>query len=242
MAPLTYLSFSLLTLGVPALALAATTDRTRLRRTLVAVTVLATLTTVYALPWDGYLIREGVWFYPTDAVVGRIGYTPFGEFAFFFLQPLLTGLLFSRLFAGVAADVPKAPFPAKPVGAGGWFALALAGGALLSVPGGYYLGALLLWVCPLCGLLWAFGGHVIWQQRRVVAHSALLVTGYLLVVDWLALILGIWVVSPAHTLGLVAAGIPLEEALFFALTTLLVVQALCLLAWVAARTGADRLI
>jgi putative membrane protein len=47
--------------------------------------------------------------------------------------------------------------------------------------------------------------------------------------DALAIHLGIWSISPRYTLGVALGPLPLEEAVFFLLTNLLVVQGLALL-------------
>lgn len=54
-------------------------------------------------------------------------------------------------------------------------------------------------------------------------------TLYLWVADRIALALGIWHISDRFTTGLAHGGLPLEEALFFVVTNLLVVQGLILM-------------
>ncbi|WP_375335542.1 lycopene cyclase domain-containing protein [Halorussus sp. MSC15.2] len=46
---------------------------------------------------------------------------------------------------------------------------------------------------------------------------------------------GLWTISPDYSTGIHVAGLPVEEAIFFVLTNLLVVQGLLLFDWVTAR-------
>lgn len=235
---LSYLAFDLLVF-VPPLALLALATRPHSRRRVVVLAVLVTLTVIYATPWDNYLVARGVWTSRPAVVVARLGHVPLGEYAVFVLQPLLTGLWVFALGFTVEADVGTAPFPSRPVGGGVWFALALVGGALVSTTtAGYYLGALLLWVAPVLGLEWVFGGPALWRYRREQVYAVAVPTLYLWVVDALALSLGVWSVAEETTLGFVVFGVPLEEAIFFFLTNLLLVHGLVLVRWVFARIEA----
>ncbi|WP_254536679.1 lycopene cyclase domain-containing protein [Halomarina litorea] len=237
---LSYPAFVALFFGLPIAALALTGPRIT-RTHLGAVVLLAVVTVVYATPWDNYLVARGVWTYGEGVVWRRLGYTPLSEYAIFVLQPLLIGLWFYRVVPAVRADVGTAPFPARPVGVGFWFALAFFGGALLALdPGaGYYLGATLLWIAPMLGLEWAFGGPALWYYRREQLLAVAVPTLFLWAADWVALHLGVWSVAPALSTGLAPFGLPVEEALFFLLTTVLVVHGLLLVEWVRARVAAS---
>lgn len=198
------------------------------------------LTVVYATPWDTYLVSRGVWAYGSGVVFGRIGYVPLGEYAVFVFQPLLLGVWYYRIDPDIGADVQSAPFPSRPVGAGVWFALALVGGALLTSGSGYYLGALLIWVAPVLGLEWAFGGPVLWRYRCVQLPVLAVPTIYLWAVDAIAISIGVWSVSETTTIGFAVGGIPIEELVFFLLTNLLLVHGFVLIHWIHARIEADQ--
>lgn len=198
------------------------------------------LTVVYAAPWDTYLVSRGVWTYGSGAVFGRIGYVPLGEFAVFVLQPLLLGVWYYWLDPDIGADVQSAPFPSRPVGAGVWFALALVGGVLLTGGFGYYLGALLVWIAPVLGLEWSFGGPALWRYRRVQLPALAVPTLYLWVVDAIAIHIGVWSVSETTTIGVAVGGVPIEELVFFLLTNLLLVHGFVLIHWIQARIEAGR--
>ena len=84
-------------------------------------------------------------------------------------------------------------------------------------------------------LQWAVGWRYLLSVRRRVAAGIVVPTAYLCGADLLAIRNGIWTISPDHTTGLALAGLPVEEATFFLLTSAFVVQGLVLLRWVMAR-------
>ena len=181
---------------------------------------LALIAFVYAAPWDNYLIWRGVWDSPPDRIVGRLFFVPVEEYAFFILQPLLTGLWFgamTRLF-GLRAR-PEG----SNLGAFIWILILVSGALLWARPGSLYLGALLTWAAlPLAGMWWYRGGWFV-HNWPVLSVGVMLPTLYLWWVDRLAIAEGAWSLSPDHTLGVAPWGLPLEEALFFLFTNMLVV-------------------
>ncbi len=51
---------------------------------------LAGLALVYTLPWDHWILEQGVWWYPSERVVGlRLGLVPLEEMLFMVLQVAL---------------------------------------------------------------------------------------------------------------------------------------------------------
>lgn len=86
-------------------------------------------------------------------------------------------------------------------------------------------------------LQWAVGAPHLWYQRRVVALGVAVPTLSLWAVDRIAIATGIWHISATHTVGLSVGGLPIEEALFFAVTNTFVVQGLICNQWVMYRWG-----
>ena len=95
-----------------------------------------------------------------------------------------------------------------------------------------YLVHLLAWALPLILLqLGALAGH--YRARtgavlRAVLPPALLVGGYLSLADHLAISAGIWNFGEGKHLGVYVGAVPLEEVLFFVLTSVLVSLGLAL--------------
>ncbi len=184
---------------------------------------------VYTTPWDNYLVAREVWTYPPDAVLFTVGWVPIEEYAFFVLQTIITGFIVRLLQA--RWPVRSQPEPALAVRASGaslFGLLALAGAAGVVAGGPWlYLGLIVAWAFPVLSGMWWLGGHLVWARRRLVALAVVPITLYLWVADWYAITqAGIWNITDATRTGWEIAGLPVEEALFFLVTNLLVAQGL----------------
>jgi len=230
----TYLQFHLVFTLPPLLLLAFLTWRAARQGQIplggfIALGVHVLLALVYTTPWDNYLVARGVWGYGDDRVLFTLGWVPVEEYLFFIIQTLITGLWVLLLYrrAGAGANVspfsPRASFWLRGVGALFWLGLAAAGVLALGSDKGTYFGLIAAWAAPVVAFQWAFGGDLLARRWRVVLPAFLVPTVYLWVADRLALGLGIWWIAPEFSSGLHVLGLPLEEALFFLLTNLLVV-------------------
>ena len=192
--------------------------------------VLVAIAFTYTTPWDNYLVARGVWTYPPDRVLATVGHVPVEEYAFFVLQTVMTGLLFLHVRARGFGIVPKpAPRLARAPGVVAFGAVSVAGLALTLAGGhGLYLGLLLVWAGPVLTFMWAVGGEMLWARRRLIAWAVAIPTAYLCIADRTAIELGIWSLTPATRTGVEIAGLPLEEALFFLLTNVMIVKGLAL--------------
>ncbi len=206
-------------------------------RTGILVHILLALT--YTTPWDNFLIARSVWTYPADRVVGVWGYVPYEEYLFFVLQTVICALslylawfVSKRSFDGDLYLVENTMSSSKRARLlGGVFFLLI---TVLSVWGlfydsSFYLSLIFVWASPVFALQWFVGGDSLWRERRMAGTVLLLNSGYFWVADAFALKQGIWSISEQYTLGWQVAGLPLEEALFFMVTSLLVIQGLTLL-------------
>jgi lycopene beta-cyclase len=187
---------------------------------------------VYTTPWDNYLVYREVWGYPPGRVLATIGYVPLEEYAFFLIQTLATGLF---VFAVARAmprldhrDPGRAGVRGRAVGAALLLGLSGLGVLALTTEPGTYLGLISIWAFPVIAAQWAFGGDLIVRRWRLVSVAALLPTVYLWVADRLAIGWSIWWISPEYTIGWRPLGLPIEEALFFAVTNVLVTFGLTL--------------
>jgi lycopene cyclase domain-containing protein len=237
---LTYIQFHAL-LIVPVLSiLGVAAARPRVRTVVpsgpslwVGVGVVELLALVYTIPWDNYLISMDVWSYGSGRVLLTIWNAPLEEYLFIALQPLVVALWFYQIRPAVErVQVSRVD---RLVGVGAGASVGLAGAAMLTLPATFYLGAILTWSSPVLALQWGVGWPYLWAKRRALAVAVLVPTTYLCLVDRLALAMGIWTISPRYTTGLTVLGLPVEEATFFLLTTLFVVQGLVLYDWVIDR-------
>ena len=194
---------------------------------------------VYTTPWDNYLVWRGVWDYGADRVIGTIGYVPVEEYLFFILQPILTGLWLYLVIERTGADGVAAAVNgrARLTGAALYFAIALIGALLLTTRRGTYMGLILAWAAPVLALQWAYAGHEISRRLRTFALAVAVPTLYLWIADGVAIHLGIWRISSEYTFGFAAGPLPIEEATFFLVTNLLVVQGIMLFRYPPGRRG-----
>ncbi len=201
-------------------------------RALVAVTLMIGAALAYTIPWDNYLISQGVWWYG-DGILLRIWHAPLEEYLFIALQPLLTAVWLYRADLDSVTDAnPTGP---RVVGAVACLAVAVAGAAVLTADWGRYLGAILAWAAPVLALQWAVGGGVLRREWRLLAYGVGPPTVYLCAADRLAIGRGIWTISPDHTTGAAILGLPVEEATFFLVTNLMLVQGIVLFHWLSDR-------
>lgn len=238
---MSYLTFLLIFVVAPIGVLAATQPRPLAGvggvRSAMAIPLLALIAFTYTTPWDNYLVYREVWWYGPDRVLGTVGYVPYEEYAFFVLQPVLTGLLLYHLLARWPEPAGLAGQPALARRGPAWstgglaYLTITAVGVVLLLSGwarGLYMGLILAWAGPVLLGLWAYGGRLIWEFRRAFLVGTLIPTAYLWIIDRVAIGLGIWSISERYSLGFDPFGLPIEEATFFLVTNLLVVQGLLL--------------
>ena len=110
--PLTYAEFLAVFVVVP-IALLWVVGRgihaARRRAAVAGVGVILFLALSYTIPWDNYLISQGVWDYPEGTVLFRVGHMPVEEYTFVVLQSVLTSLwLYRRPLPDPAGGKPAA--------------------------------------------------------------------------------------------------------------------------------------
>ena len=93
----------------------------------------------------------------------------------------------------------------------------------------HYFVHLVGWAGPLIALQWLIGWRIFRRNLRAVFMPATVATVFLGCADSVAIHSGIWSFDPRQILGWWIGGLPLEEGLFFLLTSLLVTQSLLLL-------------
>ncbi len=184
----------------------------------------------YTTPWDNYIVANRVWWYDPKLVTGIVlGYVPLEEYTFFVLQTLLTSSWYKTL-------AHRLPQNDEPIGTPAgqkfrrWSTAALAvtwAAATASLATGWqqgkYMGLMLSWALPPIMLQTAFGGDILWKQRRLVALGIAVPTLYLSAADTLAIDAGTWTINPEKSLDVHIGGkLPVEEFLFFLITNTLI--------------------
>lgn len=240
---MTYFGFLLRFLVLPIVVLAGVefwAFRKRPERALAKwpIWLMAAMAVVYTTPWDNYLVATGVWWYDPALVSGIVfGWVPIEEYAFFVLQPVLTGLWLA-LWAHTLApsEFAEPTSPARRM-AGRWGAFSVVGVLWLVSIGvlvagwrpGTYLGLELAWALPPMMLQLAFGGDILRRHWKWALAGIVPGTLYLSAVDALAIGAGTWTIDPAQSTGILLGGVlPVEEFVFFLLTNVLVTFGLVL--------------
>ena len=189
--------------------------------------LLSAIAFVYTTAWDNFLVYKGVWWYGEERVIGTIGYVPIEEYLFFLLQPILTGLWFYYALSFKSENpVGKNVTLHRRIGGIVFLLTLVVGWLLMQFDEGLYLGLIVIWAGPVIGGQWWYAGSWIWAVRKYWMIGVWVPTFYLWVADRIAISLEIWTIAEQYTLGFSLFGLPLEEAVFFLVTNILVVQGL----------------
>jgi lycopene cyclase domain-containing protein len=230
---MTYFAFHLVFVIPPIVLLAWLGRRQPLagiggQRARLALPLIVLIALVYTTPWDNYLVWRGIWEYGSDRVVGTIGYVPVEEYLFFLLQSILTGLWLYWLLACKSEPLQQSSLRLRVLMLMFGVILSIAGFLMLRWDSTLYLGLVLAWAAPVLSLQWILGAPTLWAMKRIWLMGVLVPTLYLWVADRIAIGNGIWQIADRYTTGLELFGLPIEEATFFLVTNLLVVQGISL--------------
>ena len=192
------------------------------------------LAVIYTTPWDNYLVATGVWYYDPSLVMGIVfGYVPLEEYTFFVLETLTIGLwwwMLARIPALTPNPSPSARgefSPNKPLRTWTLSLLAIlwAVSLLVLLSGwkpGTYLAITLTWALPAIAPQLAFGADILWHHRRLLGTVIITGAGYLSAMDALAIGAGTWTIDPFQSTGIFIGNLPVEEAIFFVITVILI--------------------
>lgn len=92
----------------------------------------------------------------------------------------------------------------------------------------HYLLHLLVWMLPVFLLQWLIGWKIFLHNWKPVLLVPLILGTYLILTDMVAVAQGVWFFDSNQILGFSPGGVPIEEWLFFYLTSALVVQSFLL--------------
>ncbi len=192
---------------------------------------LVALALGYTTPWDSYLIREGIWSYSTERVLGTLYLIPYEEYFFMVIQTVSACLLLMKIL-----EISRRNYvPGRLSSAQRTIArlvmvvlLTLVGTGIpfLFENGPYrYLALIVVWGAPIVLLQWSVGHAVLFQFWREGITAFTLLTGYFCWADWMAIQRGIWLFPEGTVTNYtVATHLPVEEALFFCVTNVMVIQ------------------
>lgn len=195
----------------------------------------AVLAVLYTTPWDNYLVATQVWWYDKALVSGLvIGFVPLEEYLFFVAQTILVGLwtlLAARLTGRNGPELLPRPYfrlwSTLLVGlVGGLGAYLLASRQVA----GTYLGLELVWAAVPLAIQLSFGADILWHYRAHIFTTLIPAVAYFSIADAIAIRAGTWTISPLQSSGILVGGVlPVEEMLFFLLTTAMVISGVTLM-------------
>ncbi len=191
--------------------------------------LLTLLAVSYTTPWDSYLIKEKIWSYHPENILFTIYRIPIEEYFFFIIQTSIGCLFIAFLLfrekknkQNLAMKIGRrqvALFAIMTISLfASWFAFSRA-------PQYLYLKLIIYWSLPVLFLQWSLGSSILLQNKTTLLRGVFFLTAYFWVADIVAIHLQIWFFPEQTISGLTLLGVlPLEEALFFLVTNIMVVQ------------------
>ena len=184
------------------------------------------LAVIYTTPWDNYLVATGVWYYNPKLISGLIlGWVPIEEYTFFVLETILTGLwwwFLARRLTPPREFKPERNIRIVSTAILGAFWLGAAFILISSWKPETYLSLILVWALPAIMLQLAYGADILWHHRKLVALVILPVFIYISAADSFAISSGTWTIDPTRSMEIFFWALPIEEAVFFLSTVVLI--------------------
>jgi lycopene beta-cyclase len=187
---------------------------------------LSVMAMIYTTPWDNYLVKNKIWWYGEDKVLAVIGYVPIEEYTFFILQTIMSGLFLFFILKKIPTKVSMRTLTPKITGVIFFLITTILGIMWFLNDSTKYLGLIVGWASPVFLIQWAFGGDIFWQNKKSYLISIFAPSIYLWIADAIAIKLEIWTISQQYTTGIFLYNLPIEEAIFFVATNMMVVQGL----------------
>ena len=231
---MTYLQFHLIfTLPLFVLLLALNWKNSRFfeAKSWLATATLVFLALTYTTPWDSYLIREKIWDYPASRVIDTFLQIPLEEYFFFFIQTVIGCL--ATMYSLKSYRPTKTPFRPPLLdrivtvlfSAIAILPLIYSFDFLFSANPYRYFFLIACWASPILLLQWALGYRILLRCKRPLLLTLIPLTLYFWLADNFAIGQGIWFFPGEQTMNIhLFAQLPVEEALFFLMTNLMVIQ------------------
>ena len=198
------------------------------KKSLQATSLLCLLALLYTTPWDSYLIKENIWSYSPNRVLGTLFYIPFEEYFFFFIQTII-GCLFTSFIYWKFSAKEKQKLDVSPIQ---WISVACLWPILIFTlftlqpeNQNRYLWLVFFWAIPVLIMQWSVGYKILFKEKFTWIFTVSALCSYFWLADSLAISKEIWTFPENTISGLKLFNIlPIEEALFFLVTNLMVVQ------------------
>ncbi len=166
---------------------------------------------IFSSFWDNYIASKGVWTFDKSQMIGVIGHIPIEEY-FWFVDHTLIGSCFVLFLWGNRKrysenTTVENQMSVRVAGFIIFMLLTVLGIYLLQFDKMLFVAVTLAFFCPVSGLLWLIGGHLLLQQRREMLLAITLVSGYVLLIDAWAVVENVWVFNNQFMTGVKLFGI-----------------------------------
>lgn len=198
------------------------------QRSLAGMGTLVLLALSYTTPWDSYLIQQKIWSYAPENVIGTLYFIPFEEYFFFIIQTVISCLTLAYLLRRRRKE-PLAKMTIRP-----WnlvmllvsWAFTIYFASQASYTGPFeYLNLVWVWSVPILLLQLSLGLSILIDHWKIYFLAVIPLTLYFWIADSIAIAKRIWFFPAESISGIEIAGyLPIEEALFFLVTNMMVTQ------------------
>ena len=218
-----YLEFVFTFLLIPAIVLILFKKK-RTQTDTLGLIIHLIIAVLYTVPWDNYLIKNGIWYYDDKLITDTIFLIPIGEYIFILLQTTLICLTISPA-TFIYNKNTCFKYSSKGLFIGLLFLLSSI--VLMFFTNSLYLSLILLWASAPFTVQLSIGFNVLKDNISVISKYCFLFTIYFSIIDSYAL--GkIWFIAERTSLGINIGNIPIEEIIFFCCTSLFVLNGMCL--------------
>jgi lycopene cyclase domain-containing protein len=193
---------------------------------------------IFTTPWDNLAAKWGIWGFPREKYLVRVGYLPVEEYAFFVLQSINVMLAVTAFFRHVpdwqtGEDAPLTAWTLVWLGVSiiPWlFVLVQLRWLRRKVGPRVNYANHLAWFLPVIYAQWIIAPWLLWHHLAMLMALTAGFGIYYTVADLFAVRGGTWFFDEAQITGWKLGGLlPWEEIAFFVLTSLLVAQSFLLL-------------
>ena len=223
---MTYLSFLLIFL-IPLfvlLTIISFLKKTVNHHDIIGILILVIIAVLYTTPWDSHIIKNGIWFYDNDKIIGTLFNIPFEEYIFMIIQTIISGLIFCNF----RKKISNIGFKFSIINLLPFLLIFLIGLLLLKYESFKYIGYLITWASIPLAIQLFVGSKAIYFSFKNWILPLLLFTLYLSIIDSIAISNNIWTINDTTSCGIKIFRLPVEEIIFFLLTNLLIFQGMSL--------------
>jgi lycopene beta-cyclase len=191
--------------------------------------ILVLLAVIYTTPWDSYLIQQNIWNYQPENILFTIYYIPIEEYFFFIIQTIIACFFCAYLMNRKGLKQSQVPMSVSPRHI---FYFLLFNLGLMTLwwftpqkESLRYIQLIFYWAMPIIFLQWSLGGSLLLRHWKLILSAIAILTTYFWFADSVAIYMEIWgfpseTITQTQLFGI----LPIEEALFFLLTHVMVVQ------------------